>query len=52
MSAQIVESPSLLAQLITQYQQYMDMLEKAQAQVNKLNAINDVMNKANSFITK
>lgn len=50
MSAMVVESPTLMAQLIKQYQQYVDMLEKAQAQVNKLNAINDVMNKANSFI--
>lgn len=52
LGASIVESPSLLAQLVAQYQKYVEMIEKAQAQVDKLNAINDVMNKANSLMEK
>lgn len=51
-SGSVVESPSLLAQLIKQYEQYVEMLEKANESVNKLNAINDVMNKTTDLLQK
>ncbi|WP_317373112.1 hypothetical protein [Helicobacter canis] len=48
----IVESPSLLGQMLKQYQQYVEMLEKAHEQINKLNEINAMMGKANDILNK
>ena len=46
----IVESPTLLAQLIKQYEQYVEMLQKAQDQVERLNKVNDALSKANNLV--
>ena len=48
--AGVVESPTLLAQLIKQYNQYADMLKKAQDQIERLNKVNDALKKANDLV--
>ncbi|MCX2716822.1 hypothetical protein OQH61_03615 [Helicobacter sp. MIT 21-1697] len=50
--ASIVESPSLLAQMLKSYEQYKQMIEKANEQVNRLNEINNMMNSANNLMMK
>lgn len=51
-AAMIVESPSLLGQLLKQYEQYVEILDKAHAQINKLNEINTMMGQANDILNK
>ena len=48
--ASVVESPTLLGQLIKQYQQYVEMLEKAQNQIDKLNRANEILRDANNLV--
>ena len=48
--ASVVESPTLLTQLIKQYQQYVEMLEKAQNQIDKLNRANEFLRDANNLV--
>lgn len=51
-AAMVVESPSLLEGLMQQYGQYVKMLEQAQAQVEKLNKINNFLTTANDIASK
>lgn len=44
--------PSLLGQLLKQYEQYVEILDKAHAQINKLNEINTMMGQANDILNK
>lgn len=46
----MVESPTLLAQMIEQYKKYVEMLQKAQDQIERLNKANEALRKANDLV--
>ena len=46
----VVESPTLLAQMIEQYKKYVEMLQKAQDQIERLNKANEALRKANDLV--